>query len=69
MKQDRDPFIDDTVRKNWCGEPVEYTPTQFPEGYKKPSFTKIPATGLVVEEITMDEFQAAREARLTPVKA
>ena len=50
-KQEPDPFIDDSIRKEWIGEPIEW---------EKPTFRQ--PHGLTVREITWEEFQAARDA-------
>lgn len=49
-KQENDPFIDDSVRKQWNGEPIPW---------EKPTFQQ--PHGLTVREITWEEFQAVRD--------
>ena len=60
MNTHRDPFIDDSIIKQWCGEPIEYDGKPLAV-YNRADFTN-PATGIEVKEITMEEFEAARAA-------
>jgi hypothetical protein len=59
VKPDNDPFIDNSIRKDWNGEPVEYDGKPL-KVYEKPTFEK--PHGCVVEEITIEEFLEARWA-------
>lgn len=57
MINDRDPFIHDSIRKDWSGEPIEYEKVELPAAAApppRPTFTR--PHGIVVEEITMEEW-------------
>jgi hypothetical protein len=60
MNKDKDCFIDDSIRKDWSGEPIEYDgkPLQVYAAAPRPTFEK--PHGCIVEEISMDEWEAAR---------